>query len=100
MNTIQRPAQRQSAITQSILALRALYVLHNLPRGRLSNVEVSITLKMLRGNFQFGYAINSSCRVLRIKPATKRTSSVPNRSRTSDSALDWNECADIDAGQI
>jgi hypothetical protein len=52
------PAQRHGAITQGILALGALRVLHDLAGCGLSNVEISIVLKMLLGNFQLRHADN------------------------------------------
>ena len=59
MDTFERPAQRQRAITQGILALRAFRILQDLARCGLSNLEISIVLKMLRGNFQFRHAENA-----------------------------------------
>jgi hypothetical protein len=50
--------QRHGAITQGILALRALRVLQDLARCGLSNVEIRIVLKMLLRNFQFRHAEN------------------------------------------
>ena len=58
VNTFKRPAQRDRAITQGILALRALRILQDLARCGLSNVEISIVRQMLLGNFQFRHAEN------------------------------------------
>jgi len=51
VDTLERPAQCNGAITQGILALRALRILHNLTRCGLSNVEIRIVCKMLWSNF-------------------------------------------------
>jgi len=56
VDTFERPAQRHGAITQGILALRALRILQDLAGCGLSNVEISIVIKMLLGNFQFRHA--------------------------------------------
>src|SRR5712692_7531466 len=53
VDTCEWPAQRHGAITQGILALRALGVLQHLARCGLTNVKIGISLKMLTGHFQF-----------------------------------------------
>jgi hypothetical protein len=44
------PAECHGAIAQGILTLRALRILQDLTRRGLPNLEIGVTLKMLRGN--------------------------------------------------
>ena len=50
MDALGRPACGDRAITQRILALRALAVLGDLAQRRLANIEIGVALEMIGGD--------------------------------------------------
>ena len=55
MNLLGWPAGSDCAVTQRILALRALAVFGDLTQRRLANVEIGIALEMVGGDFEFSH---------------------------------------------
>jgi hypothetical protein len=56
MDAVDRPACRDRAITQRILALRALAVFGDLPQCRLADIQVRITLEMVSRDLELRHA--------------------------------------------
>ena len=52
VDTIDRPARGDGAVTQGVLSLSALAVLCDLPQRRLADVKIGVAAKMIGGDFE------------------------------------------------